>query len=181
MTQTDLNETLQGLVRRHGISSVLHSLADIQAAPDQRSSSAPKRRQIAGGKPSAVSYVRKMALPPGKSDVMMRAAQCFEAGEFLPRVADIREFCSIHNIKLAKTVSRLNSIPRVFAFLAAMDASRITKLLDEGAFAGPTRLAPIADAIRNRAAVPDLGHRTGMMQAESATATENIKKASLSH
>ena len=56
----DLSETLQGLVRHHGISSVLHSLADIQAALDQHSSLSRKRKHNAGSKPSAVDYVGKM-------------------------------------------------------------------------------------------------------------------------
>ena len=150
MSQRDLNETLQGLVRRHGISSVLHSLADIQATLVHSSSPSRKRTYNAGSKLSAVEYVDKMTLPQEKSVAMMRAAQRFEEGGFLPCIADIREFCRIHNVELGKSASRVSSIPRVFTFLAAMDTAKVTKLLDEGAFSGPARLAPVADAIRNR-------------------------------
>ncbi len=150
MAQRSLDRTLQGLVRRHGISSVLHSLADIQAAPERPSNSlSRKRRYNATSKSSAVDYVYKMTLPQDKSVVMTRAAQRFEDGEFLPNIASIREFCRIYNIEMGKTASRASSIPRVFTFLAAMDSAEITKLLDESVFSGPTRLAPIADAIRN--------------------------------
>ena len=170
MAQRDLTETLEGLVRRHGISSVLHSLADIQAAPDQHSSSlSRKRTHNAGSKSSAVDYVDKMTLPPEKAEVMMCASQRFEDGGFLPNIADIREFCRIHNIELGKSVSRASSIPRVFTFLAAMDSAEITKLLDEGAFSGPTRLAPIADAIRNRSGGPGRSHLSEIVQPLSAT------------
>ena len=151
MAQRVLTETLQGLVHRHGISSVLHSLVDIQAAPDQHSaSSSRKRAHNAGSKSSAVDYVRKMTLPQEKAEVMMCAAQRFEDGGFLPHIADIREFCRTHNVELSKSFSRASSIPRVFTFLVAMDSAQITKMLDSGAFSGPTRLTPIADAIRNR-------------------------------
>ena len=44
MAQRDLTETLQELVRRHGIRTVLNSLADIQAEPDQDSSSTSRKR-----------------------------------------------------------------------------------------------------------------------------------------
>lgn len=157
MAQRNLTETLQGLVRRHGISSVLHSLADIQAAPDEHSSLERKRTHNAGSKPSAMDYVAKMTLPQEKSEVMTCAAQRFENGRFLTNIADIREFCRIHKVELGKSASRTSSIPRVFTFLATMDSSEISKILEEGAFSGPTRLAPIADAIRNRSS--RRGHR----------------------
>ena len=151
MAQDNLAESLQELVRRHGLSSVLHSLADIQTAPEQSTSSLSTRRtRSASRKSSAVDYVGKMTLPPDKDEAMKRAAQRFEDGGFLPSVADIREFCRINAVELGKSVSRASSIPRVFTFLATMDTVQITKLLDEGAFSGPTRLAPIADAIRSR-------------------------------
>ena len=96
-----------------------------------------------------------MALPQETADAMMQAAKCFDEGVFLPSIADIHEFCRLHNVELSKSASRSSSIPRVFTFLAAMEAAKITKMLDEGAFSGPTRLAPIAEAIRNRPAARD--------------------------
>ena len=159
MPQHDLTESLHALVRRHGLSSVLHSLADIQTAPEQSTSSlSPRRTRSTGTKSSAINYVGKMTLPPEKDEAMTRAAQRFEDGEFLPSIADIREFCRINGVDLGKSVSRASSIPRVFTFLATMDTVKITKLLDEGTFSGPTRLAPIADAIRSRSARRRGGH-----------------------
>ncbi len=170
MPQRDLTETLQGLVRRHGISSVLHSLADIQAVPDQGSSSlARKRASNAGNRSLAVDYVDKMTLPQYKAEIMMCAARSFEDGGFLPSIADIREFCRIHNVDLGKSASRASSVPRVFTFLAAMDTAEITRLLDEGTFSGPARLAPLADAIRNRSAARGRSHRASFVQAVSDT------------
>ena len=176
MTQPDLTETLQGLVRRHGISSVLHSLADIQTAPNQHSSSLSRKPTYnAESKSLAIDYVEKMTLPHEKSEAMMRAAQRFEDGKLLPSIADIREFCRIHSIKLGKSSSRSSSIPRVFTFLAVMDTAGITKLLDEGEFSGPTRLAPIADAIRNRSAVRS-SHRASLAQVVSETTAADGSK-----
>lgn len=153
MPQYNLTETLQVLVRRHGMSSVLHSLADIQASPERPlSSSSTRRTRNAASKSSAVAYVARMNLPPDKAEIMSRAAQRFEAGEFLPTIADIREFCRIHSVELGKSSSRLSSVPRVFTFLAAMDPAKVIQVLEEGTFSGPTRLAPIADAIRSHSA-----------------------------
>ncbi|MCY4140337.1 MAG: hypothetical protein OXF56_18990 [Rhodobacteraceae bacterium] len=177
MPQQNLTETLQGLVRRHGLSSVLHSLADIQAAPDQDTSSISRKRSFnTGSKLSAVNYVEKMTLPQEKAEVMKCAAQRFEDGGFLPSIADIREFCRIHDVELGKSASRVSSIPRLFTFLAAMDTARIAKLLNEGAFSGPTRLAPVADAIRNRSTVRSHKHAGQLAQmASDATISGHSK------
>ena len=148
MPQNSLAKTLRGLVRRHGISSVLHSLADIQDSSGSPILSSSKRKVNGGGKSSAVDYVARMGVPPDKVEVMARAAQSFDDKAFLPSIADIREFCRIHDVDLGKSSSRVNSIPRVFTCLVGMDTSSVTKVLDDGIFSGPTRLAPIADAIR---------------------------------
>ncbi len=153
MARHDLTVALQALVRRHGMSSVLHGLADLQGAPDSAVPSSPAKR--AGGARStlsAIDYVGKMPLPPNKAQALERAAQRFEDKSFLPGVADIREFCRVYSVDLGKSVSRTSAIPRIFTFLAAMDTDQVSKILDEGAFSGPTRLGPIADAIRNRSA-----------------------------
>ena len=151
MPRHNLAEALQALVRRHGMSSVLHGLADLQAAPDSAvPSSSAKRAGDARRKPYAIDYVGRMLLPSDKARVMKRAAQYFEDKAFLPSIADIREFCRVYSVDLGKSVSRTSAIPRIFTFLAAMDTDQVSKILDEGAFSGPARLGPIADAIRNR-------------------------------
>ena len=96
---------------------------------------------------------------------MEQAARRFEDKSFLPGVADIREFCRVYGVDPGKSVPRTGAIPRIFTFLAAMDADRVSRMLDEGAFSGPARLGSIADAIRNRSTgrlgtrYPDSGQR----------------------
>ena len=173
MAQDGLAETLHRLVVRHGMSSILRHLANIQSSLDQSSSSSPSRRpsNVPKRKVSAVDYVRRMTLPPDKAEVMHRAAEHFESKSFLPTIADVREFCRVHGVEPTKTASRVGSIPRVFTFLATMDIDRVTRILDEGPFSGPTRLAPIADAIRGYRPAPRHGHRDeNAMQAADLTA-----------
>lgn len=151
MPKNVLTESLQELVHRHGMSSVLHSLADIQESTGRQKLPSRQTRN-SKSKPSAVKYVGRLILPPEKSEAMARAAQQFEEGKFLPSIADVREFCRVHEVELGKTTSRASAIPRVFAFLATMDTAQVIKILDDRSFSGPSRLAPIADAIRNRSA-----------------------------
>ena len=170
MPQNDLTEALQELVRHHGMSSVLHSLADIQAPRERpNSSSSPGRKRNAWNKNSAVDYVGRMTLAPEKVEVIARAAQRFEDGGFLPSLADVREFCRIHGVELGKSTSRASSIPRLFKFLATIDTTQVIKVLDDGAFSGPTRLAPIADAIRSHSARRRTAHRSDFTQPVSDT------------
>lgn len=151
MPKHNLTESLQALVHRHGMSSVLHSLADIQDSAGRQTLSSRHTRN-SKSKLSAVDYIGRLTLPTEKSEVMARAAQRFEEGKFLPSIADVREFCRIHGVELGKATSRAGTIPRVFTFLATMDTAQVAKVLDDGSFSGPSRLAPIADAIRNRSA-----------------------------
>lgn len=149
MPRLDLSQTLRGLVSRHGISAVLHCLADIESLPESAvPCSRPKTQDQAKSKASAGAYVGRMTLSPHKVAAVRRAAELFDDKRFLPALADIREFYRVHGLDLPKAASRASSIPRVFSFIASMDTDDIEETLDDGAFSGPTRLAPIADAIR---------------------------------
>ena len=106
----------------------------------------------------------------------MQAAQMFEDKLFLPAIADIREFCRVHGVQFPKTASRASSVPRVFTYLATMDTSAIYKTLEEGTFSGPTRLAPIADAIRNHSATRRHERRARLDKPLAATTTKDSDK-----
>ena len=153
MPRHDITESLRALVSRHGISAVLRSLADIESSVDGAArGTEQKSRDRSRSKPCAVACVGRMSLAPHKTAAMRRAAELFDDKRFLPTLADIREFSRVHGIELPKSASRASSIPRVFTFMASMDKDAIDLTVDDGAFSGPTRLAPIADAIRGNAA-----------------------------
>ena len=153
MPRRNLTDSLRVLVTRHGISAVLHSLADIEENAATAAPCSDRKTQDPGkSRPSAVACVGRMTISPNKIVVMRRAAELFEHKRFLPALSDVREFSRVHGLDLPKSASRASSIHRVFAFMASMDTDAIEKILDEGAFSGPTRLAPIADAIRGHSA-----------------------------
>ena len=156
MPRRDLTDTLRDLVIRHGTSAVLHSLAEIQSTADRPASASASARKPprdpSKQKPYAMACISRMALAAHKTHAMTRAAELFDNKRFLPAISDIREFSRVHGIELPRTASRSTSVPRIFAFLASMDTDAIVKTLDEGSFSGPTRLAPIADAIRSHVA-----------------------------
>ena len=158
MSQTDLKVALHDMVQQHGYELVhneLHQLivakpvavADFDAlTPASKTSNGQKST----GKPKATApqYVSKMDLSIDKEPLVTEIAERFQEKSFLPTIGDIGNFCQIYGIDLPASRTRANAIPRLFKFIAAMEAADISRLLNDGAFSGPSRLGPIADAIR---------------------------------
>lgn len=160
-----LNRALRSMIRKHGLSRVQRSLSEIassetrhdiqQAVPSTRiegTASPPKKRS----RSTASDYVGRMDLPLGTSEAVHELARRFEDRSFLPTLADIRNFCRFHRIDAPDPKSRVNAVPRVFDFISTMGPREIKKLVDYSMFSGPSRLAPIADAIRKRSRSPQI-------------------------
>ena len=158
MNTAKLKDTLRLIVRQYGFEQVDRSLREIHLADRQLKSSKQgrvsadndtatmpekKRAQV-----NAPEYVSKMELSSEKEPIVVELAKRFENKAFLPTFGDIRNFCQIYGIDEPASKSRVSAIPRVFKFITAMEASEIQKILDDGMFSGPSRLGPIADAIR---------------------------------
>lgn len=159
MTQSGLQSALRSLVQQHGFKLVSESLQEIghsdsqlgkakeNAARSSKGIEPQNRKGIA--KTTAPQYVEKMHLPREKELPVLALAQNFHNKAFLPTTGDIANFCQSYRIDQPASKSRASAIPRVFKFIASMDAADIHELLDSGMFSGPSRLGPIADAIRN--------------------------------
>ena len=78
----------------------------------------------------------------------MALAQLFEEKRFLPAAADIRNFFEAYGAAPAKVKSRQDAIPLIFRFLSSLSDERLARIINEGSFAGPSELGPIADAIK---------------------------------
>ena len=96
---------------------------------------------------TALERVERMDLPKETADSVVELARRFDTKSFMPTFGDIAQFCQIYDIDEPASKSRASAIPRVFRAIAAMDTEDIQMLLDYGAFSGPSRLGPIADAI----------------------------------
>lgn len=99
-------------------------------------------------RPTVTEYVARMNISPDRRAPALELAGRFEDKSFLPTYADIRNFCRIYGIEVPVSKARAGAIPRIFKFVAAMEAADIQRLLDENAFSGPARLGPLAEAIR---------------------------------
>ena len=172
MTQSAMKKALRSMVREYGYDDVERSLREI--GPSVRRTEAPPRlpalpqprAQASAGrkrtKVTAAGYVAKMDVPAAKADAVAELARRFDDKSFLPSFGDVVFFCWNYRIDEPLSKSRDSAIPRVFKSLAAMDVAELQRILDLGLFSGPSRLGPIADAIR----------RNGRAAAAARTASE---------
>ena len=158
MTSNELETALLSLVRRYGFALVEHCLQDIGLSEDQPRCSSlsgilsdtsistkPPSRRL---KISAPEYVAKLDLPLEKKTAMVELARRFECKTFLPTFGDIANFCQTHGVNIPASKTRASAIPRLFKYIATMDSSRTQAILDEEMYSGPSKLGPIAEAIR---------------------------------
>lgn len=146
-----IEAALRPIVRQYGLGRVLESLgkiadaqreSSVQAGADKKKK--PKKRSV---KTTAPEYVSKLELASKKAPVV-DLAERFERKAFLPTFGDIARFCQLYGIEVPASKTRASAIPRVFKHIASMETEEIQRILDDGLFSGPSRLGPIADAIR---------------------------------
>ena len=156
MTESKLKRALQSIVQEYGVGMVLKSLGEIadsrcenveRVEPSHHGTVNVNRRKVP--KVTAPDYVKRMELPVEKIVAVAELAERFQHKSFLPTFGDVTNFCQLHEIEVPASRSRVSAIPRVFKFIAEMEVEEIQRILDDGMFSGPSRLGPIAAAIRN--------------------------------
>lgn len=154
MKNRRLADELKLLVDRHGLKAVnleLQMLATDQkrvASAREPNRRAPTKARRRNGRINAPEYVAKMDIDLDKRPAVFALAERFEAKSFLPRCADISNFCNIYGIDEPTSKSRAAAIPRLFKYLATLDTKDVERLLADKAYSGPSQLGPLADAIR---------------------------------
>lgn len=160
MSRANLKNMLRSMIVEYGFDQVADSLQEIKLSEPSlelkvsgeeiglstRSNVTQSRTRKP--RPTATEYVANLELPLGKEPLLVDLARRFQEKSFLPTFNDISNFCHIYSIDEPKSKSRASAVPRIFKFIASMEENDIKKVLDEGMFSGPSRLGPIADAIR---------------------------------
>ena len=158
MTSDDLESTLRLMVRRHGFVHVNRCLQEIGLSEGQSECpglhvgfsdvAGPGESRSPRPKLSATAYVAKLDIPLDNQAIVVELARRFESKDFLPTFGDIANFCQTNGLETPKSKTRIGAIPRIFKLMATMDSSRTQAILDADMYSGPSKLGPIADAIR---------------------------------
>ena len=138
---------VQGALREIGGSILAHKKDELRSTHVVHKANgtlAPRPRT------TAPAYVSKLEVPKEMQVPLMELAQRFEEKTFLPTFGDIRNFCLIYGIGLPASPSRISAIPRIFTHLSERPPEEVHSMLQTNSFSGPSRLAPIAEAIRRR-------------------------------
>lgn len=159
MTQNNLKAELRSLVLQYGFEQVHKHLHNIQTSkPELIQCRQPlmtppgiENTRTGTRKPkiTAPAYVAKMQLPFEKGQTVAVIASKFQEKAFLPTFRDIEHFCQVYDVDVPASRSRANAVPRIFKFIASMDTNDVQRIIAEDMFSGPSRLGPIADAIRS--------------------------------
>jgi hypothetical protein len=110
-----------------------------------------------------------MNSPSSQKERLLTLAQLFEEKRFLPAGADVRNFFEAYGAPPVKVKTRQDAIPLIFRFLSSLSDQRLDRIINEGSFAGPSELGPIADAIKAKS----LSMRHGGDTASSSSREEN--------
>ena len=158
MEEERLDAALRAIVRQYGIERVDRTLRRIRASFLARATSEPlsghrpeqkaKRPRPPRPRITAPAYVSKLQVPAEMQMLLAELAQKFEDRTFLPTMGDVRNFCLIYGTDQPASTSRMSAIPRIFERLSQLTSAEIQSMLQANSFSGPSRLAPIADAIR---------------------------------
>lgn len=151
----ELESKLRSLVRQYGFGRVVQALEGMQQAShttrncvSKSGSSVRMKSKSSRSRPSASMYAAKMKLAPGKHGMVIELASRFEDKTFVPTIGDVRNFFLFYGIKSSRLRSRGSSMVRIFKALASMEETEIKRILEDRLFSGPSRMEPIADAIR---------------------------------
>lgn len=160
MKEKGLDDSLNEIVHQYGIAKVDKALREIRNATqrqaNQRRPSVSNLKKHCGPlaekrprkKATATGFVSNLEESSEVGKLLNELAIRFDKKEFLPNFGEIRNFCEIHGIDAPVSKSREASIPRVFKHLSQVDIQKLQFMIQAKSFSGPTRLGPIAEAIR---------------------------------
>ena len=166
MKNPKLDDRLRTMVRQYGLTQVQKTLREIASSENSvgRSEDTGDSSGMVADSPkktrtniSAMEYVEAMQLGSEIRPALIELATRFERKSFLPTMGDIRYFCQVYRMDNPVSRSRARSFPMIFRFIASMEPREIRRIVDGKMFSGPSRLGPIADAIRARSNLKDKG------------------------
>lgn len=149
-----LKSLLASLIAEWGPETVRETLeklvADSDDARTQRSGRgvAGDGRRARAPKPTAAEIVSRMDVAPARQKSLERLAAQYDAKQFLPTAADIRLFFEDQSLAPPVVKHRSDVFRKIASVLQQMPQESLEALLTNRAYAGPSQLGPLSNAMR---------------------------------
>ena len=191
MRDNKLDEILRATVIEYGIERVERALRRLRKSSIDRSNAGShsgnrttqetERSKNKSKRPrtTAPAYVSKLEIPDDIKHPLEELARKFDNKVFLPTFGDTKNFCNLYGIDVPLSPSRVSAIPRIFRYLSQLTPNEVQAILQSNTFSGPSRLAPIADAIR-RSSEQRAGSDTVIRQSIRSSSEITEKKGEVS-
>lgn len=149
--ETLLNRLLQTLVDEWGHEKVAAALVRTGASSNNASAERPSipkfRPSGKGAKPSATAQIERAALEGELKDALLQLAVRYDGKQFLPSVADVREFLLMIGERPAAMKDRKDAFRILLRNLVHLPIDRLRQLASTALHSGPSQLGPLSDAI----------------------------------
>lgn len=140
-----LFDLLESMVREWGIEAIDGALKRITLDRDGLHSPLNVRRSKE--RTSAKTQVERSALSREKLEPLLILADKYDKKEFLPSVADAREFIIMTGHRPPSMKDRRDAFSKLLIFLRDLSPDRLAQIAEAASYAGLAELGPISDAI----------------------------------
>jgi hypothetical protein len=146
-----LNKLLQTLVDEWGHEEVAAALAGTAIVPShsltRRTSSSKPRPSGEKIRLSATAQIERTALEGEQKEALLRLAERYDRKQFLPSVADVREFLIMMGERPIGMKDRQEAFRVLLQSLMRLPGERLQQLARTALHSGPSELGPLSDAI----------------------------------
>jgi hypothetical protein len=148
---TLLDRLLQTLVDEWGREKVAAALArTVVSSSDPSAERQPNPRQRPAGraaKPSATAQIERASFEGEQKDALLQLAARYDGKQFLPSVADVREFLIMMGERPIDMKDRKEAFRILLRNLRQLPVERLQQIASTSLHSGPSELGPISDAI----------------------------------
>jgi len=128
---------------------VLEQKQEMRARPREVESRSKRNRRL-----TAYEYVEKRVKTfPERREELLELASRFDKKSFLPTVADVRNFLHYKDSSVKMIERRETAIPKLIQVLLSLPKEQLQRILQDENYAGPSRLGPLSEAIKESSAV----------------------------
>lgn len=145
-----LMKLLEPLIDEWGVDEVRSILEHLASDQNRLSSPQPEKdRKLS--RPStrftALDLVKREQIQEDKKRPLVFLAEMFDRKEFLPSVADVRQFIIMSGERPTSMKDRVEAFRTLLKILIGLPSERLEKIAEAAANSGPAQLGPISDAI----------------------------------